>query len=109
MGSTDYKSLILLPGDELSKSNQSLWTGTQQVYVSSMTTLEEIKKAIETLSLEEKEQLLAKLLVSLRKTEGELPPPRLYSPAEIAAMLAEDELTKSMIQEDVNWGLHGKG
>jgi hypothetical protein len=53
-----------------------------------MTTLEEIKKAIETLSLEEKEQLLAKLLVSLRKTEGELPQPRLYSPAEIAAMLA---------------------
>jgi len=88
VGSTDYKSLILLPGDELSKSNQSLWTGTQQVYVSSMTTLEEIKKAIETLSLEEKEQLLAKLLVSLRKTEGELPQPRLYSPAEIAAMLA---------------------
>jgi hypothetical protein len=74
-----------------------------------MTTLAEIKKAIETLSLEEKEQLLAKLLVSLRKTEGALPPPRLYSPEEIAAMLAEDELTKSMIQEDVNWGLHGKG
>ncbi len=74
-----------------------------------MTTLAEIKKAIETLSLEEKEQLLAKLLVPLRKTEGELPPPRLYSPEEIAAMLAEDELTKSMIQEDVNWGLHGKG
>jgi hypothetical protein len=74
-----------------------------------MTTLAEIKKAIETLSLEEKEQLLAKLLVSLRKTEGELPPTRLYSPEEIAAMLAEDELTKSMIQEDVNWGLHGKG
>jgi hypothetical protein len=47
--------------------------------------------------------------VSLRKTEGELPPTRLYSPEEIAAMLAEDELTKSMIQEDVNWGLHGKG
>jgi hypothetical protein len=74
-----------------------------------MTTLVEIKKAIETLSLEEKEQFLAKLLVSLRKTEGELPPSRLSSSDEIAAMLAEDELTKSMIQEDVNWGLHGKG
>jgi hypothetical protein len=72
-----------------------------------MTTLAEIKKAIETLSLEEKEQLLAKLLVSLRKTEGELPPPRLSSPAEIAAMLAEDELTESMVMEDVRWGLHG--
>ena len=74
-----------------------------------MTTLVEIKKAIETLSLEEKGQLLAKLLVSLRKTEGKLPPPRLYSPEEIAAMLAEDELFEAMIQEDVNWGLHGKG
>jgi hypothetical protein len=50
---------------------------------------------------------LAKLLVSLRKTEGELPPPRLYSPEEIAAMLAEDELTESMVMEDVRWGLHG--
>jgi hypothetical protein len=59
--------------------------------------------------LEEKEQFLAKLLVSLRKTAGELPPSRLSSSDEIAAMLAEDELTKSMIQEDVNWGLHGKG
>jgi hypothetical protein len=72
-----------------------------------VTTLAEIKEAIETLSLEEKEQLLAKLLVSLRKTEGELPPPRLSSPAEIAAMLAEDELTESMVMEDVRWGLHG--
>ncbi len=72
-----------------------------------MTTLAEIKKAIETLSLEEKEQLLAKLLVSLRKTEGELPPSRLSSPDEIAAMLAEDELTESMVLEDVRWGLHG--
>jgi hypothetical protein len=45
--------------------------------------------------------------VSLRKTEGELPPPRLYSPEEIAAMMAEDELTEAMIQEDVRWGLHG--
>ena len=91
------------------KTWPACWTGTRQVYALSMTTLAEIKKAIETLSLEEKEQLLAKLLVSLRKTEGALPPPRLYSPEEIAAMLAEDELTKSMIQEDVNWGLHGKG
>jgi hypothetical protein len=33
-----------------------LWTGTPQVYASPMTTLAEIKKAIETLSLEEKEQ-----------------------------------------------------
>jgi hypothetical protein len=72
-----------------------------------MTTLAEIKKAIETLSLEEKEQLLAKLLVSLRKTEGELPPSCLSSPDEIAAMLAEDELTESMVMEDVRWGLHG--
>ena len=74
-----------------------------------VTTLDEIIKATGDLSVAEKQQLVASLLVSVRKTDGELPPSRLSSPAEIAAMLAEDELTKSMIQEDVNWGLHGKG
>jgi hypothetical protein len=33
----------------------------------------------------------------LRKTDGELPPPRLSSPDEIAAMLAEVELTESVL------------
>jgi hypothetical protein len=47
------------------------------------------------------------LLISLRKTDGELPPSRLSSPDEIAAMLTEDELTESMVMEDVRWGLHG--
>jgi hypothetical protein len=51
--------------------------------------------------------LVASLLISLRKTDGELPPSRLSSPDEIAAMLTEDELTESMVMEDVRWGLHG--
>jgi hypothetical protein len=72
-----------------------------------VTTLDEIIKATGDLSVAEKQQLVASLLVSLRKTDGELPPSRLYSPEEIAAMLAEDELTESMVMEDVRWGLHG--
>lgn len=72
-----------------------------------VTTLDEIIKATGDLSVAEKQQVVASLLVSLRNTEGELPPPRLYSPEEIAAMLAEDELTESMVLEDVRWGLHG--
>jgi hypothetical protein len=43
------------------------------------------------------QQSVAALLVSLRNTDGELPPPRLSSPDEIAAMLAEVELTESML------------
>ena len=76
-------------------------------YKYSVTTLEEIIKATGDLSVAEKQQLVASLLVSLRKTDGELPPPRLSSPDEIAALLAEDELTESMVMEDVRWGLHG--
>lgn len=72
-----------------------------------VTTLDEIIKAAGDLSVAEKQQLVASLLVSLRKTDGELPPPRLSSPDEIAALLAEDELTESMVMEDVRWGLHG--
>jgi len=81
--------------------------GESVAYNYPVTTLEEIIKATGYLSVAEKQQLVASLLVSLRKTDGELPPPRLSSPAEIAAMLAEDELTESMVMEDVRWGLHG--
>ena len=62
-----------------------------------VTTLDEIIKATGDLSVAEKQQLVASLLVSLRKTDGELPPPRLSSPDEIAAMLAEVELTESVL------------
>ena len=76
-------------------------------YKYSVTTLEEIIKATGDLSVAEKKQLVTALLVSLRKTDGKLPPSRLSSPDEIAAMLTEDELTESMVMEDVRWGLHG--
>ena len=66
-------------------------------YKYSVTTLEEIIKATGDLSVAEKQQLVASLLVSLRNTDGELPPPRLSSPDEIVALLAEDELTESVL------------
>ena len=72
-----------------------------------VTTLDEIIKASGNLSFGEKQRLVVSLLVSLRDTDGELPPSRLSSPDEIAAMLAEDELTESMVLEDVRWGLYG--
>ena len=72
-----------------------------------VTTLDEIIKAAGDLSVGEKQRLVVSLLVSLRGTDGELPPSRLSSPDEITAMMAEHELTESMVQEDVRWGLHG--
>ena len=72
-----------------------------------VTTLDEIIKAAGDLSVGERQRLVVSLLVSLRDTDGELPPSHLSSPDEIAAMLAEDELTESMVLEDVRWGLHG--
>jgi hypothetical protein len=74
-----------------------------------VTTLSEIIKATEDLTVGERQRLVASLLVSLRKTDGGLSSSRLYSPDEVAAMLAEDELTESMVLDDVQWGLHGKG
>jgi len=55
-----------------------------------MSTLAEIEAAAETLSPEEKEELLRFLAIRLRK-ERPQPAPRIYSDAEIASMLAEDE------------------
>ena len=72
-------------------------------YKISVTTLDEIIKAAGNLSVGEKQRLV----VSLRDTDGKFPPSRLSSPDEIAAMLAEDELTESMVMEDVRWGLLG--
>jgi hypothetical protein len=76
-------------------------------YKTPVTALDEIIKASGNLSVGEKQRLVVSLLVSLRGTDGELPPSRLSFPDEIAAMLAEDELTESMVLEDVRWGLHG--
>ncbi len=55
-----------------------------------MSTLTEIETAADSLSCEEKEELLRFLAIRLRK-ERAMPKPRIYSDAEVASMLAEDE------------------
>ncbi|MEI8122808.1 MAG: hypothetical protein WCI20_12225 [bacterium] len=55
-----------------------------------MSTLVEIETAADSLSSEEKEELLRFLAMRLRGNRS-LPTPRIYSDEEIATMLAEDE------------------
>jgi hypothetical protein len=55
-----------------------------------MSTLLEIETAADSLSLEEKEELLRFLAIRLRK-ERPQPALRIYSDHEVATMLAEDE------------------
>jgi hypothetical protein len=55
-----------------------------------MSTLAEIEIAADSLSPEEKEELLRFLAMRLRK-ERPQPTPRIYSDEELAAMIAEDE------------------
>lgn len=55
-----------------------------------MSTLAEIETAADSLSSEEKEELLRFLAMRLRK-ERAMSKPRIYSDEEITAMLAEDE------------------
>ena len=55
-----------------------------------MSTLAEIETAADSLSSEEKEELLRFLAMRLRKDRA-MPKPRIYSDAELASMLAEDE------------------
>lgn len=59
-----------------------------------MSTLAEIEAAAEALSASEKEQLFHSLAVAIRR-ERALPAVRIYSDAEVAAMLAEDEVDGS--------------
>ena len=55
-----------------------------------MSTLAEIETAADSLSSEEKEELLRFLAMRLRK-DRVLPKPRVYPGEELATMLAEDE------------------
>ena len=55
-----------------------------------MSTLAEIETAADSLSSEEKEELLRFLAMRLRNDRA-LPQPRIYSDEELASMLAEDE------------------
>ena len=56
-----------------------------------MSTLIEIETAADSLSSEEKEELLRFLAMRLRKKDRAMPKPRIYSDEELASMLAEDE------------------
>jgi hypothetical protein len=55
-----------------------------------MSTLAEIETAADSLSSEEKEELLRFLAMRLRKDRA-MPKPRIYSDEELDTMLAEDE------------------
>jgi len=55
-----------------------------------MSTLADIENAADSLSVEEKEELLRFLAMRLRKDRA-LPKPRIYSDKELATMVAEDE------------------
>ena len=55
-----------------------------------MSRLAEIETAADSLSSEEKEELLRFLAMRLRKDRA-MPQPRIYSDEELASMLAEDE------------------
>jgi hypothetical protein len=55
-----------------------------------MSTLAEIETAADSLPSVEKEELFRFLAMHLRKDRA-MPTPRIYSDAELAAMLAEDE------------------
>jgi len=63
-----------------------------------MSTLAEVEAAADSLSAEEKEELLRFLAIRLRK-ERPQPAPRIYSEEELAAMLAEDEVAVSAFGE----------
>ena len=55
-----------------------------------MSTLAETETAADSLSSEEKEELLLFLAMRLRKDRA-MPKPRIYSDEELTSMLAEDE------------------
>jgi hypothetical protein len=63
-----------------------------------MSTLAEIETAADSLSAEDKEELLRFLALRLRK-ERTAPEPRIYSHDELASMLAEDEADGARFRE----------
>ena len=63
-----------------------------------MSTLAEIETAADSLSSEEKEELLRFLAMRLRKDRA-MPQPRIYSDEELASMLAEDEADGELFRQ----------
>jgi hypothetical protein len=65
-----------------------------------MSTLSEIKAAVEQLPPEEKQELLLFLATRLRKERGDLPEPRKFAWDEMAAWIAEDEADMRRLREE---------
>ena len=65
-----------------------------------MSTVQEIEEAADRLPLEEKEGLLRLLAIRLRKDLAQ-PHLRVYSPAEISSMLAEDETDGARLRKSL--------
>ena len=64
-----------------------------------MNSLAEIQAAADTLAPEEKQQLILFLATRLRSSGVKLPPPRKFSPEQIAAWIAEDEAEMRRLRE----------
>ncbi len=64
-----------------------------------MSTLDEIEAAADALPAEQKQELILFLAARLRVSGAQLPPPRKFSHAQIAAWIAEDEAEMRRFQE----------
>jgi hypothetical protein len=64
-----------------------------------MSTLAEIEAAADTLTSEEKQQLLLFLAARLRANGAELPEPRKFTREQMAKWIAEDELDMKLFRE----------
>lgn len=70
----------------------------QACYLDDMSTLAEIEAAVESLPLEQKQELFLFLVARLRDT-GHLPPPRDFRLEQIQAWIADDEEGMRLVRE----------
>lgn len=64
-----------------------------------MATLDEIEAAADALPPEQKQELILFLATRLRVSGAKLPPPRKFSPEQIASWIAEDEAEMRRFRE----------
>ena len=63
-----------------------------------MSTFAEIEQAADALTLAQKRELILFLAARLRADGARMPEPRIYSAAELASMIAEDEADMDQIR-----------